>query len=630
VTLQREQREGTSYLDPLALLPPQAERVLHVDCGAGALGEELKRRRTCEVVGTEADERLAKEAETRLDRVVALPFASLDGEALGAFDAVVCGDLLCRTAAPEATLARLRALLKPSGTLLASLPNLRHMDIVQSLGEGAWAYGPDSLLGGGYRRGFTRRTAEVLLEDHGFVVTRVIGVPARGHAEWEQVGRPGQLQAGRLGLSGLDPEEAEEFFISEWLVAAEAVPQADWGLTSIVVLTWNQLTYTQLCLESVRKHTHLPYELIVVDNGSTDGTVEWLGEQPDLRLIRNAENLGFPKAANQGLAAARGENVLLLNNDTVVSPGWLRRLLTHLHARPEVGLVGPRSNFVSGAQQVQVPYRNLVEMESFAWRLGRAERGRYDATDRLVGFCLLAKRQVLDRIGLLDERFDLGCFEDDDLCLRARKAGFELRICRDAFVHHYGGRTFVGNQLPSGKILAENQRRFAEKWGLSGPPPVPRAAGEQAAWGLSRHPEGGLLLTPQPSCDGPTISLCMIVRDEADRIRACLESARPYVDEIVVVDTGSRDDTMCIARECGAQVIEHAWEDSFSAARNVSLERATGEWILWLDADDVLPPESGRALRECVRGAPERVLGFVVQVHCPGGPGGKGRPSSIT
>ena len=101
----------------------------------------------------------------------------------------------------------------------------------------------------------------------------------------------------------------------------------DQGLTSIVILTYNKLDYNMLCIESIRQYTEPDaYEIIVVDNNSADGTVEWLKSQQDIQLILNSENVGFPAGCNQGIKAARGDSILLLNNDTVVTPRWLDNL----------------------------------------------------------------------------------------------------------------------------------------------------------------------------------------------------------------------------------------------------------------------------------------------------------------
>ncbi len=153
------------------------------------------------------------------------------------------------------------------------------------------------------------------------------------------------------------------------------------GLTSIILVTHNQLEFTKLCVESMDRHTAEPYELIVVDNGSTDGTAEYLksvgsrqwavGERNRpvrMTVIANAENRGFPAAANQGIRAATGQQILLLNNDTLVTAGWLGRMLKGLESDPTLGMVGPVSNFVSGPQNVPVPYeaveRGALSVES--------------------------------------------------------------------------------------------------------------------------------------------------------------------------------------------------------------------------------------------------------------------------
>ena len=259
-------------------------------------------------------------------------------------------------------------------------------------------------------------------------------------------------------------------------------PTPDAGLTSIIIVTFNQLEYTRQCVESIRRMTDEPYELIFVDNASSDGTVEYLKSLAGATVIENAENRGFPAAVNQGIAAATGNQVLLLNNDTIVTTGWLRRMLTALDSDPKVGLVGPCSNFVGSEQQIDVGYESLTALDAFAWEWGKAHDRKLVDTRRLIGFCLLIRREVIDAIGLLDERFGIGCFEDDDYCLRAIDAGWRAVIAQDAFVHHFGGRTFVGSGLDHAAILRENEQRFREKWA----PAV--QAGESAAPAVTRLP----------------------------------------------------------------------------------------------------------------------------------------------
>ncbi len=241
--------------------------------------------------------------------------------------------------------------------------------------------------------------------------------------------------------------------------------------TSIVILTFNQLECTKKCVKSIQSHTPEAHEIIFVDNASTDGTVTWLRkmirENPNYRLIENKENLGFAAGNNQGLALANGNYLLLLNNDTVVTEGWLVRMLSVFEKYLEVGIVGPVSNYVSGPQQVKgASYKSLEEMHHFAKQWSVEHMGQTMEFPRVVGFCLLAKREVIDRIGGLDEQFGSGNFEDDDYCFRATAAGFKARIAQDAFIHHTGSQTFKGAGINYRQSLERNWEIFKTKWKL--------------------------------------------------------------------------------------------------------------------------------------------------------------------
>jgi O-antigen biosynthesis protein len=238
----------------------------------------------------------------------------------------------------------------------------------------------------------------------------------------------------------------------------------DYPLTSIVIPTHNQLELTKLCVESIRQYTGQPHELIFVDNASTDGTLEYLESLCAATIIRNASNRGFPAAANQGIGAAKGEQILLLNNDTIVTTGWLRRLLDAFRSDDLIGLAGPCSNCVGGEQQVTAVYSDLSGIDGFARKWGELNQNRRIDTDRLVGFCLLIRRTVVERIGMLDEQFGLGTFEDDDYCRRALEAGFRAVIACDAFVHHFGGQTFLSLGVDYGALLKNNLELFEKKW----------------------------------------------------------------------------------------------------------------------------------------------------------------------
>lgn len=238
-------------------------------------------------------------------------------------------------------------------------------------------------------------------------------------------------------------------------------------LTSIVILTRNQLDYTRQCVDGILRNTPEPIELVFVDNGSTDGTLDYLRSIDGAVVIDNDENLGFGGGCNVGIAASSGERILLLNNDVVPTPGWLAAMHDALDSDDAIGLVGPRSNSISGIQCVpSVGYDQdtLDGMDAWAEEWCRERRGMRTRTPRLIGFCILMGRDVVERIGGFDLRYELGNFEDDDFSLRAGLAGFACAVAEDSFLHHYGSRTFAGERIDYAASMSRNFIRFAEAW----------------------------------------------------------------------------------------------------------------------------------------------------------------------
>lgn len=615
-------------------------------------------------------------------------------------------------------------------------------------------------------------------------------------------------------------------------------------LVSIIILTFNQLPYTIECVESIERHTPERYELVFIDNGSSDGTVQWLNElqvqHPSrCKVIINDSNRGFAAGCNQGLKAAKGDYLLLLNNDVVVTKGWLAGMLNCFNGRSDTGFVGPLTNNISGLQRLpNSPSSPQNGLDLFAEKLKIKFGGRRIYQRRIVGFCMLFSRELLNRVAYLDESFGSGNFEDDDYCLRAELEGFRNVIAGDVFIHHYGSASFIGNNINYYHAMSGNRSVFNRKWsrtisepslarqvvtlktieeadrlnrlgqsnaavdlllkdGIAQIPTEPRfyrmiaeilleggmaAEAQQtlehtpdldndvaalcllaraacrlgrrddvrstesrvkrshpgypaqfllrglpalvdgniadaftefgavarmdvsskeaylglaqaaeiqknlasafdlylwahtiapecreAARGLHRlastpederrarksleealyfreddrdlrfllidllirsgelkealeHAERAMVLfgADQALVDAAlelrrsvgmlaiseevgTVSLCMIVKNEAKSLPRCLASLKPIVDEIIICDTGSIDMTREIAAAFGARVVEHVWTGDFSAARNLSLDEAKGTWILVMDADEVVSSLDYAAFRLLIK-----------------------------
>ncbi len=473
-----------------ALVPPLATRVLDVGCGAGLLGGALRFRRGARVTGIEIDRTAAARAGEELDDVrVGDALACMRSLPAANFDAVVFADVLEHLAAPEEALVQARRLLAPGGVVVASLPNVRHWSVVRQLLAGEFRYEAAGILDRTHLRFFTRASARRLFAESGFEV---------GHAEgtrWAEDGAPHEVVAA-LERAGVDvrgfAEESRDhqllFVARPAAVVAASAPAAVAAAprASVVIPVCNAVDYTRACLDELARRG-AGLEVVVVDNGSSDGTRELLAGRPHVRTIRNEENRGFAGAVNQGLAAATAPLVCVLNNDTLLTDGWLEPLIARLEADPRVALVGPCTSYAKGRQQVDLtggerPLRDLDDMRELAARWCERERGKSEDVAFLSGFCFVARRADLLPLGGLASEYGRGTFEDDELCRRLRRAGRRLVIARDAFVWHFGNRTFQALGVDLQRQQAENWKTFAARH--SGDAALlARAAAESNRWG---------------------------------------------------------------------------------------------------------------------------------------------------
>jgi len=263
-------------------------------------------------------------------------------------------------------------------------------------------------------------------------------------------------------------------------------------IVNIIIVTWNAVDYTKACIESIRKYTSYPYLLTVVDNGSTDGTLEYLRSEHEVNLIANKENLGYGQAIVQGYEFRPTPLICVMNNDVVVSPGWLESLVSIAKKDPEIGILGPlrpagfclhpysgRSTHVvlkeTRGREIPPPEEWLRRFcapytyEAFVREVKRRNnfgiRFLEGPPGAISTCCALINSKIAEKVGgLADPQFyKYGC-EDIDLCWRIFRGGFKMAITSEAYVHHFKHVSADINELDRKSLTEENMRRFFEKW----------------------------------------------------------------------------------------------------------------------------------------------------------------------
>jgi len=214
---------------------------------------------------------------------------------------------------------------------------------------------------------------------------------------------------------------------------------------SIIIVTYNSIADVEKCIASIQNSTNLSYELIVIDNNSNDGTrdlLRRLENKRHIKIILNNKNHGFSAASNQGIVASSGDYIVLLNPDTIVTRDWAMRMM--LHFDEKTGAVGPVSNYVAGIQKIEFYLKenvNGINLVRLADKLYSWNKNKSVETKLLIGFCLMIRREIINKIGMLDENLFLGS-DDLEYSLRLRANGYNLLVATDTFVYHKGQASF--------------------------------------------------------------------------------------------------------------------------------------------------------------------------------------------
>ena len=239
---------------------------------------------------------------------------------------------------------------------------------------------------------------------------------------------------------------------------------------SFVILSYNAFECTKQCIESIRNTCdESVYEIIIADNASSDGSVQWLREQKDIIFIENEANVGFPAGCNQCISKADPDNdIFLLNNDTVMLPNSLFWLRIGLYKDKETGATGAVTNCAGNGQMIDTQFDTIDEYIEFGSKINVPAINPYESKSFLIMFAMLIKREVMNRVGLLDERFAPGNFEDNDYGMRLMQNGYDCVLCHNCYIYHVGSKSFGKDVDAYINLYITNREKFRDKWGFYG------------------------------------------------------------------------------------------------------------------------------------------------------------------
>jgi len=237
-------------------------------------------------------------------------------------------------------------------------------------------------------------------------------------------------------------------------------------LVSVILLAFNHVDYTKLCVESLYRYTsHINFELITINNGSTDETEQFFNTLPNQKKINFTHNVGADTSVNEGLKVAEGKYTVFLTNDLVLTPHWLDNLLKCLESDENIGMVVPACSASSNYQQINLNYSNLDEMIQAAAAYNISNPNKWEQRVRLIIYAFLIRTDLFKNFGGIEEIYSPGGFEDDDLSFRIRRAGYKLIFAKDTFIHHFGSITF-NQDYAKLNLLERNRRIFINKFGV--------------------------------------------------------------------------------------------------------------------------------------------------------------------
>lgn len=249
-------------------------------------------------------------------------------------------------------------------------------------------------------------------------------------------------------------------------------------LVSIIIPCFNAVQYTKQCIESVLFKTNINYELIVINNGSTDGTKKYLNAlkkrlKPNKKLrritiIQSKRNLGVAKALNLGISKSIGRYICYLNNDVIVTKDWLKKIVKTAKYDKQIGAIGTMFNAFENKKFIKSVEQNKSLIDIVAQIISIKNSGKIKETNLIHGLCMFIKKSVFKKVGLFNEKF-YPCFgEDIEFCERLKKNGYKLVDAKDVFIFHYWNKSVRSKQFNKQNKSIENiMKKHYKNFGIS-------------------------------------------------------------------------------------------------------------------------------------------------------------------
>lgn len=236
-------------------------------------------------------------------------------------------------------------------------------------------------------------------------------------------------------------------------------------MMSVIVLAYNNLEYTKLCIESIYEQvSHFSFQLITVNNGSQDGTTEYFHSLPRHTMVEFDKNMGISIGFNEALKHVKGEYLFYVSNDIILTEHSVNNIVDISQKEPDFGMIVPVCNYSSNYQQINLQYQTMEEMKELACQYNMANKHIYHERVRLVPYVLYMRSSVMKDIGGLGLEYGYGGYDDDDVTYRIRRAGYKLILALGTFVHHFGSKTVT--KVINKELINKNKKIFMDKFGV--------------------------------------------------------------------------------------------------------------------------------------------------------------------